>query len=118
MMTRARALYSAWKRRKVAQDVKAYRFLAATPGDATVGITLPANALIGVSSDTATNQGDIVVSFSADQITIPGGPAGKVFELIYGERGELVKVVSSTGNATLHVLDQWHRPTAIATTGG
>lgn len=105
-----------WCRRTKSQDLKAYRFLVATPGNATVGIVLPANSRLAVSSTAVTAQGDIVVQIGPETVTIPGGPAGFVFPLCYGERSETAKVTVHPGQATLYVLDEWTRPTPIAHT--
>lgn len=105
-----------WERRKLSQDLKAYRFLVATPGDATAGVQLPANGQMAVSSTSATIEGDIVVDVGGELVTIAGGPAGYVFRLAFGERSEHVRVTVHPGQATLYVLDEWKRAFEIAHT--
>lgn len=119
------ALINAGKRRRVAKDITSYKQLAASPtdlGTAAAGasltaLPLPANARLALSVDTATTTGDITVTIGDHTINIRGGDAGALQPLGFHERGQEVVVnnVSATGALTLYVLDDWSRPTAIAT---
>lgn len=110
------AAYFSRKRRKASQNVKAYRFLAAAPGDADAGILLPAGGRLAVSSTSATVEGDLVVQIGGEVVTAPGGPANTIFRLSWGERGETAKVTVHPGQATLYILDEWMQATIVAQT--
>lgn len=110
------------RRRRIAQDLVAYKDLIANPedlGSLTSGsesgeLFLPANARLAVSLDDVTAAGDIVVAGRS----IVGGVAGRLFSLGYFERGPITVTRGGQargGELTLHVLDEWGHARAIAT---
>lgn len=117
MATRLQAaLLNARRRARAARDWRAYDALAATPGDLETGVELPANGRLELTVDAETETGEVEVDVSGRTIGIAGGPAGTRFSLGWHEEGRTVTTSGSLGaTATLHVIDEWHSPRAVAT---
>jgi len=119
-------LFAARRRRRRAQDLSAYAALIAAPDDLGSAADLeslddfvvPARAELAISFDEAVEAGDVVVTVDGRDMEIPALEADAVHSLQWAERGHVVSVGNSSAPAcaaTLHVLDQWRRPSPIAT---
>jgi len=121
-------LYRNRRRRRSAQDLRAYAALIASPfdlGTAAAGndlpntFQLPANGYLGIAIDASSSAGDLSVSIGGRNVGIAGGGADQIFRLGYAERAEEIEVSigsgAPSGAVTLYVFDEWFRPFAIAT---
>lgn len=105
------------KRRKIAQDVFAYRLLVAEPVSLDEPLVLPANARIAMSHSAGVEAGELrLVRGSADPIPLPALDADQVWRMQYYGKNEQFDVECDVaGTTTLYVLDEWSRPLPIAT---
>lgn len=120
--------YERCRRRRAAQDFKAYEGLIDTPtnlgvvaagADSAVSITLPANARLAISLDDITVAKDLSIKDTVNQVYGGGGVADFVQRLDVTPRGREVVVHRSltcpSGDCKLYILDFWRRPYVIAT---
>jgi hypothetical protein len=115
------------KRRKAAQEHKSFAALRAAPaalGSAAAGgslqaFKLPANARLALSVNAPTVTGQVTAAINGHTLGIMGGKAGAVQPLGLWERGQELVIKRAAGGpagtVTLYVLDDWSRPSPIAT---
>ena len=119
--------YFARRRRRIAQNISAYKSLIASPaslgsvaanGDSSA-VTLPADGRLAVSLDTSTSASDISINDGVDQTYGSGGAADFVQRLDSTPKGRQVVIHRAAGcpagACSLYVLDEWQRPQLIAT---
>lgn len=86
---------------------------------ASAALALPANARLAVSSDVPVAAGVVVVNVAGGRVLgTPALAANQIYEVGYIEAGKQVtleKTVAGAGTITLHFLDDWKRPSSIAT---
>jgi len=114
-------------RRKVAQDLTAFRPLIDTPAPlGSTGapgnlsaFTWPANGELAVRLNAPTETGDITVLINDRVVTAPAGDAGRTLRLGYVERARSITVqrgaTAPAGAVEVLVLDEWRQPFVVAT---
>lgn len=120
-------IYRNLKRRRAAQDRRAFNALVAAPfdlGSAAAGdalpntFNLPARSRLAVSVSEDVESGDVVVSIGARNHPVPDLAADVLHRIPLGERAEVVTVSSDVGapaaDVTLYVLDEWSVSAEIA----
>lgn len=111
--------YHARRRRREAQDVKAYQVLIASPVDLSGGpLTLPANGYLAIGANGNTVLADYTITIGSVTLDVTALVGGAVpLRLGYFERGAEVTISHDAGVArtiTVYLLDQWRRPFEIA----
>lgn len=119
------ALYHARRRRRAAQDFKDFEGDIASPFDlGTVAATtplpnpyvMPANSRLAISFSTGITQGQLTVDIGAKTVETTALSADEIYRLEVGEEAEeIIPTAAIAGTVTLYVLDEWQRPSAIAT---
>lgn len=125
---RAAALYYNRKRRRAQQDRTLYQPLVDAPfdlGTAAAGgalpntLDLPARSRLAIAASEDIAAADLTVAIGARSYPVGALDADALFRLPFAEADEVVEVTSDAGcpacDVTLYVLDEWTRPSAIAT---
>lgn len=126
-LDRTYALSLSRQKRRRAETLKSrYAALIASPQTLAGGaapatsaaLALPANARLAVSSDAPVAAGDVVVNVAGGRVLgTPSLAAGELHEIGFLELGRevtLEKTVAGAATITLYFLDEWKRPSAIA----
>lgn len=110
-------LYHARKRRITARSLQRFGSLIASPHDlGASAVTLPAAGVIGVSSDSLVDEGDLTVTTaSGREIYTTDLPIGSIHKLGYFEKGNTLEITFRAGDVTLHVFNDWGVPFIFAT---
>ena len=119
------ALHNIRQRQRKARDNAKFEPLVESPADlgsaadggSLSAFELRANARLGISLDVATDDEDITVSVGSDVYGWTARGAGEVLDLPWSEEGrELVvnRTGAPAGTVNVWLLDQWRRPTLIA----
>ncbi len=120
-------LYHARQRRRAADRKFFYKALIATPDVLTGGVaadtssvlTLPAGAFLAISYSVSLNANELRANTSrGNQIGTPALAADELYPIGWFEPDvdiDLEITVATAGTATLHHLDEWKLPDAIAT---
>lgn len=127
-LDRTYALSLSRQKRRRAETLKSrFAALIATPQTlaggaapaASAALALPANARLAVSSDVPVAAGAVVVNVAGGRVLgTPALAADQIYEVGYAEAGKevtLEKTVAGAATLTLYFLDDWKRPSAIAT---
>lgn len=85
---------------------------------ASAAFALPANARLAVSSGVPVAAGAVVVNVAGGRVLgTPALAANQIYEVGYVEAGKTVileKTAAGAATITLYFLDEWKRPSAIA----
>lgn len=127
VLDRTYALSLSRQKRRRAEALKSrFAALIATPQTlaggvapaASAALALPANARLAASSDVPVAAGVVVVNVAGGRVLgTPALAAGQIYEVGYVEAGKTVtleKTAAGAGTITLYFLDEWKRPSAIA----
>lgn len=124
-MSRQAALYHSRERNRDLNRGRRFASLVSSPFDlgsvaggnpSPNAFSMPAAANIGISFSGAVTAGDIIIAVGSRTLGTPDLSADQIHRLGFFETGvQLIPTCANAGTVTLHYLDQWFRPSAVAT---